>query len=320
MSSTELRERLDELIEEKLPLPGAGSTPARFKRLFEVGREDLALAKLAEAHWDAVAILAEAEVTAQPGVLYGVWASEIPGEGISMTKSDDGWTINGSKRFCSGLGIVDRALITVTEPRGYLVDVDMRQQRERIRMDASMWATEAFRSTQTGRVEFEDYRISDQDIPGGFDFYLTRSGFWHGGCGVAACWIGGAAGLVDYAEISKRDDPHTLAHLGAMNAALWGVAAALERAGCEIDRDPSDSEAAFLRALRLRHLAEQGCSEILHRLTRAFGPHPLAIDAQISRRYQELDLYLRQSHAERDLETLGRSVRDGNGRSPSPGA
>jgi hypothetical protein len=31
-------------------------------------------------------------------------------------------------------------------------------------------------------------------------------------------------------------------------------------------------------------------------------------DRDISRRYQELDLYVRQSHAERDLEKLGRDV------------
>jgi hypothetical protein len=29
------------------------------------------------------------------------------------------------------------------------------------------------------------------------------------------------------------------------------------------------------------------------------------MDAEASRRYQEVDLYLRQSHAERDLEALG---------------
>ena len=32
------------------------------------------------------------------------------------------------------------------------------------------------------------------------------------------------------------------------------------------------------------------------------------MDQDIARRYQELDLYLRQSHAERDLEKLGHTV------------
>jgi hypothetical protein len=48
--------------------------------------------------------------------------------------------------------------------------------------------------------------------------------------------------------------------------------------------------------------------DILTRLTRALAPHPLACQA-ISRQYQELDLYLRQSHGERDLEILGPNVK-----------
>jgi hypothetical protein len=50
---------------------------------------------------------------------------------------------------------------------------------------------------------------------------------------------------------------------------------------------------------------ESTCADILTRLGRAFGPHPLAFDPDISRRYAEVELYIRQCHAERDLESLG---------------
>ena len=40
--------------------PGGGRTPERYARLFDVAEEDTSLAKLAEAHWDALAILREA--------------------------------------------------------------------------------------------------------------------------------------------------------------------------------------------------------------------------------------------------------------------
>ena len=60
----------------------------------------------------------------------------------------------------------------------------------------------------------------------------------------------------------------------------------------------------------LRHLVEQECTNILRRLPRAYGPYPLAMNEQTARRYQELDLYLRQSHAERDLESLGRGLKE----------
>ena len=57
------------------------------------------------------------------------------------------------------------------------------------------------------------------------------------------------------------------------------------------------------RRIRVRGVRRDATD--LRRLARAYGPHPLAFDEAVSMRYQELDLYLRQSHAERDLHTLG---------------
>ena len=85
----------------------------------------------------------------------------------------------------------------------------------------------------------------------------------------------------------------------------------LDSAGHEIDNEPADVESACKRALTVRHLIEQGCSDVLRRFARAYGPRPLAFDREASRRYQELDLYIRQSHAERDLESLGRRIYEG---------
>ena len=99
-----------------------------------------------------------------------------------------------------------------------------------------------------------------------------------------------------------------MAHLGAMHAAIWAVRSFLDSAGNQIDMYPHDRENAMIRALTVRHLVEQACTDVLRRLPRAYGPYPLAMEENISRRYQELDLYLRQSHAERDLEALGRAL------------
>jgi hypothetical protein len=90
-----------------------------------------------------------------------------------------------------------------------------------------------------------------------------------------------------------------------MTAAIWSVRSALETAGNEIDAAPDDAQAAHQRALIVRHIVEQACTDILRRITRAYGPYPLAMDGAIARRIHELDLYVRQSHAERDLEVLG---------------
>lgn len=307
MNAIELQQRLREVAAQPLPLPGAGQTADRHRRLLELGREDLSLARLAEAHFDAVAILAEAGREPSPDALYGVWASEIPGRSLTLTRSADRLLIGGAKMFCSGAGIVDRALLTVDAPNPYLCDVDVRPQPS-LRIDCSVWKVGAFAQINTATVHFTDLPASPDQILDDRGWYLARPGFWHGACGPAACWAGGAIGLVDWACAQTRSDPHTLAHFGAMRALAWQMQSTLEAAGREIDQSPADAVGAHVRALSVRHLVEQACAEIQCRFGRAYGPFPLAMDEPISIRYQELGIYLRQCHAERDLEALGEAV------------
>ena len=308
MEDAALQVRLREVVAERLPLPGAGHTAERHRRLYAVGREDLSLAKLAEAHWDAVAILAEAGREPAAGALYAVWASEVPGQALNLEPAGDGYTVSGIKPFCSGHGLVDRALLTAGEA---LVEIDLRDNAGRVVSDTSIWQVPAFAQTHTGSLRFHAAALAPNARVGEPGWYLSRPGFWHGACGPAACWAGGIAGLLDFALASKRADPHTLAHLGALHANSWAMLALLERAGDEIDRMPEDRsaatrDAAIRRALTLRHLIETLATDSLRRFARAYGPQPLSMNAAVSRRYQEADIFLRQSHAERDLEALGR--------------
>jgi alkylation response protein AidB-like acyl-CoA dehydrogenase len=307
MTSEELISRLRPTLAQTLPRPGAGHTTERHRRLFEIGRQDLSLARLAETHWDAIAILAEAGNPAETDVLYGVWAAEIPGAGgLELSCTESGFAVTGKKMFASGAALVDRALVTVVKPEHRLIDIDLRLHRESIFIDEAGWKSAAFAATRTATVTFRQSRIREDDIVGPAGWYLDRPGFWHGACGPAACWAGGAAGLVDFALLQARDDPHTLAHRAAMRSSVWAMESFLETAGRETDVEPKNSIAAKRRALTVRHLVEQACSEILSRFARAYGPYPLAMNEEIARRRHELDLYVRQSHAERDLEVLGR--------------
>lgn len=236
------RHELDSLLRETLPFPGAGATPERHRRLFEVGCLDLSLARLAEAHWDALAILEEDGRQAQPNCLYGVWASERPGQKLILTKSNGFFLLSGQKAFCGGAGLIDRALVTVNGDEHRLVDIDLRKNAHLIIFDDSEWKTSAFRETRTEGAVLHVVPVSYDDFIGEPNWYLERPGFWHGACGPAACWTGGAAGLVDYAIDQSRCDSHTLAHLGAMHAAIWAVRSFLDSAGNQIDMYPHDRE------------------------------------------------------------------------------
>jgi hypothetical protein len=273
------------------PPPGAGRTPDRHRWLLELARTgDVGTARLAEAHLDAVAILAEAGARPQPGCLYGVWASESASEPCVT-----GGSVRGTKRFCSGLGIVDRALVTVrAEPEDLLIDVDASS----VVAPAASWGSPALRSTATGDADLGGAAFS---IVGTAAWYLARPGFWHGACGPAACWAGAAIGLVDVAVRNRDDDPHRQAQVGALVSAQWAMTALLEQAGREIDAEPADRRRAELRARALRHTIERASTDVADRFSRAFGPRPFVTDEAVAQRHADLHLYLRQHHGEREL-------------------
>ena len=300
------QERVREVCARSLPLPGSGETALRHAMLFAIGEEDLSLAKIAEAHFDAIAILAEACEAPAAGAVYTVWASELAGQALSFFADATTPCVSGAKPFCSGGALVDRALVTVGHPEPLLVEIDLRRAAQHITHDPSAWHTEAFRLTQTGAVRFSDAPV--ERVVGGAGFYLERPGFWNGACGPAACWAGGAAGLLHFVRQSKRNDPHTVAHRAAIESNVWAMRALLTETGQEIDAAPSDIMAAHVRALRLRHLVERLATDTLDRFARAYGPQPLAMDEEMSRRSAELGLFLRQCHGERDLEALGRAL------------
>ncbi|MBB5337868.1 hypothetical protein HDF13_000201 [Edaphobacter lichenicola] len=103
MTMDELKSRLTDVVKQKLPLPGGGRTAERHQLLAETAREDLSLAKLAEAHWDAAAILAEAGRSAEPNMLYAVWASEIRATQFGWSELQMVSRSVAKSRFAAGL-------------------------------------------------------------------------------------------------------------------------------------------------------------------------------------------------------------------------
>jgi hypothetical protein len=158
--------------------------------------------------------------------------------------------------------------------------------------------------TDTRSVEFTD---APARVVGAPNEYLDRPGFWHGAVGVAACWLGAARAVAGplYRAVSRRADPHAEAHLGAVDAALTAAQAVLECAARQVDAEPR-SATAELTARRVRAVVETAVDEAITRTGRALGPVPLAQDDAHARRVADLTIYVRQSHAERDLAALGR--------------
>ncbi|WP_433507804.1 acyl-CoA dehydrogenase family protein [Pseudonocardia halophobica] len=287
----------------ELPPPGQGATGVRWARLAAWGRESLPLARLAEGHTDAVAILREAGAEPVPGARYGVWAARSGGTGAELAGAAGSWVLRGRVRFCSGAPDLERALVVAAAPAGSrIVDVDL--SRTGVRRHADSWRAAGMRDSDTLDVDLDDLEVTD--LVGEPGFYTERPGFWWGGAGVAAVWSGGAAGIVDALRERLREnaDPHQLARLGELHTGLEAVDALLTRTADAIDADPKSTHRTA--AWTARAAAERLCRTVLDVAPRVAGVAALA--GGLADRLADLGMYVRQHHGERDLAALGEAV------------
>ncbi|MDR7048954.1 alkylation response protein AidB-like acyl-CoA dehydrogenase [Duganella sp. 3397] len=295
---------------DRLPLPGSGATLARWQALSIAGGHDLSFAKLYEGHTDALAILAELQGPDIAGATWGVWCAEPPGPGVALRVAGNGrYTLSGRKQWCSGAAALSHALVSCRDAAGrrMLAAVSLRQPG--VEVTNQGWHAVGMAGSASVDVVFTDA----QAVPvGEHESYLTRPGFWMGGAGVAACWYGAARAIGErllaaaHAQTSDRNhrpDPHRLAHLGNVDIALSGAAALLLSSAANIDAHPRADHCAL--ALRLRLTVEAAATTVLAHANRALGAGPLCRDAQFAHLAADLPVFLRQSHAERDLATLG---------------
>ena len=293
--------------------PGEGRTADYFDTLAKLGTADLSAAKVAEAHLDAVAILHQAgEPTGGPERTWGVFAAEAPGMTLTATRVDDRWQLDGIKPWCSLAGLLSHALVTAQvvrpdgEPGRRLFAVDLHQSGVTVHDD--VWAARGLSQVKSGPVGFSTVVA---DAVGDEGWYLRRPGFAWGGIGVAAVWWGGAVGLARTLHASTQSRPPdqiALAHLGAVDVALSASTMALTAAATSIDAGHADGPAGALLAARVRGIVARTVDEVIFHIGHALGPAPLALDARHAQRVADLQLYVRQHHAERDDAALGRML------------
>lgn len=309
----ELRQALVRVAPQlaELPLPGGGATPQRLAGLAAVARHHLPLARLAEAHADGLAIVAEAGRAPAAGARYGVWAARTAEQVVRATRQGDGWRLRGTKPWCSGVGLVTHALVTAESDEGPLL-FELELTGDGATVIDRPWRAAAFADTNTVTLGL-DVHLPARARIGEPGWYLARPGFWHGAVGVAACWAGGLAGLAERAGTWWRRDPHADAHRAAVDARVWEVEALLDAAGRELDRAPHEASVVQRTALRLRHLVDVAVDDAVRHVRRGCGPAPFAFDPAADH-VAALELYVRQCHAERDLGALAELLpREGRG-------
>lgn len=327
-------------------VPGDGSTRDQWEALATIAAADLGAVRAVEPHLDAIAILVQAgerDLLARAGT-WGVFAAEggddpllasdpsaatgsapggAPGFGSASTegaesdsapKSDHPFgqvTLTGTKPWCSLAGSLDSALITAASGDGSrgLYSISLRHPGAEV--DADAWVARGLTEIPSGPVRLTAVPAIPVGAPG---WYLDRPGFAWGGIGVAACWFGGAVGIARtvHAAARARPNPFLLAHLGAIDELLQSSRRALAEAADLIDSPGAAGIDGKVLARRVRGTVARAVEETIDRAGHALGPAPLALDAAHAKRVADLQLYVRQHHAERDQSSLGEALAKGD--------
>lgn len=288
--------------------------PGLLEALIGLGRTDIPLSRLAEGHVDAVRIADQAGRTLAPGALYGVWASRSGATGVRARPDGGQLRIEGTLRFASGAGVIDRALVPVwiADGRHLLVDLDVHD----LPVDSSGWQTGAMSVSRTHTVSVDAVAVPVASVLGGPDFYLDRPGFFPGGVGVAAVWVGGLSRVLDTLldRLGGQRTSSVDLRLGRL-ATQRSLALALVRQG-GLRLDAGLTAGAAPPRDQLHRLATQiraGVAQCVHTaLTEArtiAGPVGLAFDAPLTHAIDDLDLYVRQQNGDADDVLLGAGLR-----------
>ncbi|WOF23945.1 acyl-CoA dehydrogenase [Microbacterium betulae] len=299
------------------PSPGE-DTAALWELLASTSERDVGAARILEPHLDALAILDQARddvadvdavlasVDATDDATWGVFAAEGPAARVTARPAaGGGWTLTGTKPWCSLAGRLSHALLTawVDDGRRGLFAVDLRAPEVSAR--PGPWAARGLSQVVSAPVDLEGAHAAPVGEPG---WYLRRAGFTWGGMGVAAVWWGGTLPIVAaLAAAGARTDADQLSALyaGRADAASWAASRTLAHAAAEIDERVSGADAALLAA-RVRAVVSRSVRVVLDDEAAALGPGPVAADESHSRRVADLSVYIRQDHADRDLARLGR--------------
>ena len=297
------------------PRPVAGHTIARWEVLASLGATDLTVARVAEPHLDALAILDEAQRSGvapdaswPDDATWGVYAAEGGGERLRATRGADGqWRLDGPKPWCSLADQVTHALVTAwVNGDRRLFAMALGQPGVTVNPTGAWVSRGLSRVTSTG---LQLAGVSAAPV-GQVGWYLRRPGFAWGGAGVAAIWFGATVSLARRlydATRGRTPDQVALVHLGAVDAALARARAVLVEVG-ELAESGLDPAQADLTCQRVRQVVADTAHEVLDRVGRALGPGPLTTEEEHARRVADLEVYLRQHHGERDQARLGSTV------------
>ena len=280
---------------------GAGTEPGGagliLALLLALGRGNLSLARLLEAHVNALRLImrfgaprarAGAAADAASGHLFGLWVTD--GRRPLAAAGD---RLTGEKGPCSGAGHCTRALVTAGTQDGTRMAVVALTGAEPV---VPVRGMQGMRAAANGVVTLDGVTV--RDWIGGIGDYLAEPDFSCGAWRASAAAAGALEGLVAALGEALRhrgqvDAPMQMARFGEAliardTARLWAdrVAAVAEH--------PGDQQAQ-VAAVNLGRLAiERACLDAIRLAQRSLGLAAFVAPNPVERMVRDLGTYLRQ--------------------------
>jgi len=282
-------------------LPG-GATAEATHMLRAIGRANLSVGRLVEGHVNARVLIAlygsvqQRERAMSQEQLHGVWAADgdLP---VRIVESHGGMAqLSGHKVFCSGLGLVQRAMVTAQagdgSPQMLLIDTT-----DPSRAHPAEWQVSGMRATCSGRYDLTGLQAEYLGQPGD---YLREPHFDGGIWRYLALHVGGLEAL---AEETRQRLGERAAHplqaarlvelaIAAQGARLWLEAAAQAVTG------PGTAGAGPFdvpRVLLARQAIETACQQGIGLAERALGTAAFVRGDRIDLLRRDLAFFLRQA-------------------------
>lgn len=276
---------------------------ALFDALRLVGRADLSLGRIFEGHVNALKLFGWYGSSSQlqrlkgdlnAGRLFGVWATE-PAPGVAIEEDPFGSRLMGAKRFATGAGSLDFALVTARPP-----DAERRlvivAANEAKRADISGWRVRGMRATVSGSYDLTGIRPRDEDLIGAPGEYDGEPRFTAGAWRFLAVQLGGIEALLIETQTAISDQ----ARQDPLQRAKFAEAVAATRSAYLWTREAAE-RAAINRAdakpfvLMARGVVERAALDVMELSARIVGTRSALDGSRIDKIIRDLSLYLRQA-------------------------
>lgn len=287
---------------------GWGTEPrgarAAVRMLRSLGRANLSVARLFEGHMNALKLVSlyaetplrrETYAAVQDGSLLGVWGADDIGHPLAL--GCDGNSFRGAKRFASGLGLVDRAVVSLATDEGsqlLVVPVGIAE-----RSNSDVWRMDGMQSTCSGRYDFGGLRFEPSMKLGKVGDYEREPHFEGGIWRYCAAQLGGAELLYARMRASllargRDNDPHQQSRLVLVATEIETARMWIERAATAVEAVGARPQTAVL-ALLARQATEESCRTVLRIVEEALGMEAHIAGSAIERMRRDLSLFVCQA-------------------------